>query len=355
MSLLTYLLTVHLAIISFNYCKFFPMANKCALISGITGQDGAYLAKLLLDNGYQVIGSSRDPLSSNTFNLERLSIRNEIDLISLTPNDLGSVLKALSRIQPTEIYNLSGLTSVSYSFEQPFEAFHSIAIATTNYLEAIRQTDPSIKFFNAGSSECFGTISTDDVSREGSPFKPNSPYAVAKAASYWTVDNYRRSYGLYCCTGILGNHESPLRPERFVTQKIVNAAINIRLGRQIGLSLGNVDIWRDWGWAEDYVHAMHLMLQQKTARDYVIATGKTHSLLDFADRVFSYCGLQLNDHLIIDSQLYRPSDISYSALDPSLIFHDLGWSATVSFPEIAQLMVKYSTFGCQSAWQSAAT
>ena len=320
------------------------MAKKTALIVGVTGQDGSYLASHLLQLGYQVIGSTRDPFSVSVKNLQYLSIADDVEIISLAPNDYGSVLGAITKYSPSEIYNLSGLTSVSLSFDQPFECLQSISTATVNFLESIRQTQHCIKFFSAGSSECFGTSSDNVPCTETTPFAPCSPYAVAKTASYWTVSNYRATYGMFCCTGILGNHESPLRPPRFVTQKIVKAAYDIKAGLATNLSLGNVNITRDWGWAPDYVKAMHLMLQQKTAQDFVIATGVSHSLLTFAELVFAKLDLALNDHLVINSTLYRPSDLSYSSLDPSLIGQELGWRAQKSFESIVDSMICESPF-----------
>ena len=315
------------------------MSDNRALVVGVTGQDGSYLASYLLKLGYHVIGSTRDPFSASVNNLKYLSIADKVDIISLNPNDYGSVLGAITKYSPSEIYNLSGLTSVSLSFDQPFECLHSISTATVNFLESIRQAKHDIKFFNAGSSECFGASTDDGPCNELTPFAPGSPYAVAKAASFWTVSNYRTTYGLFCCTGILGNHESPLRPPRFVTQKIVKAAYDIKSGSASSLSLGNVNISRDWGWAPEYIQAMHLMLQQETANDYIIATGVSRPLLTFAELVFLKLGLTLGDHLVINPSLYRPNDLSYSSLDPSLISHNLGWRAKKSFESIVESMI----------------
>jgi len=233
---------------------------KRALITGISGQDGAYLAKYLLGLGYQVCGTSRDAQVASFRNLERLGIRDKVRLESVTVNDFRSVLQVLSKIKPDEVYDLGGQTSVSLSFQQPVETLESISVNTLNFLECIRFIDRPIRFYNAGSSECFGDPG-EAPANELTPFRPRSPYAVAKSTAYWQVANYREAYGLYACSGILFNHESPLRPERFVTKKIALAAARIARGLQKELVLGNTAVWRDWGWAPEYVEAMHAMLQ----------------------------------------------------------------------------------------------
>ena len=223
---------------------------KTALICGVSGQDGAYLARLLLDKGYQVFGGSRDAQMTSFANLTRLGIRNDVRTVSISINDFRSVLQTLLKVKPDEVYNLAGQSSVGLSFEQPVETLDSISIGTLNLLEAIRFSQLPIKFYNAGSSECFGdtgSIAAD----ENTPFRPRSPYGVAKAAAFWQVANYREAYQLHASTGILFNHESPLRPERFVTQKIVAAACQIANGSKEILTLGNINIARDWGWAPD--------------------------------------------------------------------------------------------------------
>ena len=322
-----------------NECLFDPMkSSKKALIVGVTGQDGAYLARYLIAQGYQVFGTSRDALACQTSRLERLGILKSVQFLSLAPNDFRSVLKALTATLPDEIYNLSGQTSVGLSFEQPVECMESIATGTLNFLEALRYLNLPSRFFSAGSSECFGDTGPQPVN-EASPFQPRSPYAVAKSTAFWQVANYREAYGIYCCTGILGNHESPLRPSRFVTQKIITAVKAIKTGREQQLSLGNLDIWRDWGWASDYVRAMHLMLQQESPADFIIATGVTHSLRDFVDMAFSAVDLKSDNYLLSDSCLLRPSDLRYSALDPTRIHAALGWQSTLGLPEIIERML----------------
>jgi GDPmannose 4,6-dehydratase len=282
-----------------NLLHLFKM--KKALIFGVSGQDGAYLAKLLLSKKYMVYGTSRDAQISSFRNLEQLGIRDKINLESAALNDFRSVLQVLSKVHPDEVYNLAGQTSVGLSFEQPVETLESIAIGTLNILEAIRFIGEPVRFYNAASSEIFGDTSGASAN-EATAFSPRSPYAVAKATAFWEVANYREAYGLFACSGILFNHDSPLRPERFVTQKIVSSACRIAAGKQDKLYLGNIDIQRDWGWAEDYVEAMYLMLQQENSDDYVIATGDSHRLADFIEIAFSLVGLNWRDCVISDRQ-----------------------------------------------------
>jgi GDPmannose 4,6-dehydratase len=311
--------------------------ERVALIAGITGQDGAYLARHLLEEGYRVVGSSRDAQSSDTSRLKRLGIDADIELISLAPTDFRSVLKALSSIEPSEVYNLAGQTSVGLSFEQPVECMESIAGGTLNFLEVLRHLNAPIRLFSAGSSECFGDTQQKPAN-EATAFHPRSPYAVAKSTAFWQVANYREAYGIYCCTGILANHESPLRPKRFVTQKIIDGVRRIELGVTNELRLGNLDIWRDWGWAPEYVAAMHQMLQGHVAKDYLIASGHTTSLREFVRMAFAAAGLEAEQYLISDDTLLRPSDLKYSSMDPSLIATELGWKAQILPSEIVQRM-----------------
>ncbi len=314
-----------------------------ALIIGVTGQDGAYLSHHLLSLGYEVIGTSRDAQMSNLKRLEKLGISSEIEIISIAPNDFRSVLKGVSTVKPSEIYNLSGQTSVGLSFDQPIESMESIATSNLNFLEVIRFLGGDIKYFNAGSSECFGNISSAPVTEE-SPFRPQSPYAVAKSAAYWQVHAYRRAYGLKVCTGILSNHESPLRPSRFVTQKIIKGVKSIKNKSKEFLELGNIDIYRDWGWAPDYVKAMHLMLKSEKPKDYLIASGATRSLREFVNESFLIAGIDVQKHLIINDRFKRPLDLSYSALDPNKIKNELSWSSNLSIKEIVKKMYEDSFF-----------
>lgn len=314
------------------------MARK-ALIAGVTGQDGAYLARHLLTLGYTVFGATRDAQRCDASRLEKLEILKDIQLVSLAPNDFRSVLKVLSTIKPDEIYNLSGQTSVGLSFEQPVECMESIASATLNFLEVIRYLDIPTRFFSAGSTECFGDTG-HQLANEMTAFKPRSPYGVAKSTAFWQVANFREAYNLFCCTGILGNHESPLRPSRFVTQKIIYGVRDIQAGRASDLKLGNLHISRDWGWAPEYVEAMHLMLQSHEPKDYLIASGKTISLLDFVRLAFEHASLDYRDYLISDNVLLRPSDLLFSALDPSRIAKDLGWQSRSSPEDIVVRMLE---------------
>jgi len=312
--------------------------SKRVLICGISGQDGAYLAKFLLDRGYEVWGSSRDAELSSFWNLRRLGIYGSVKLASLNLRDIGGAIKLLRQIQPTEIFSLAGQSSVGLSFEQPIETIESIALATLTLLEAIRLTDPSIRFYNAGSTECFGDTG-DSVANESTPFLPRSPYAIAKASAYWTVANYREAYGMFCCTGILSNHDSPLRPRRFVTRKIIHGVARISLGKETGLSLGNLDIERDWGWAPDYVQAISLMLEQTSPQDYIIATGQSHTLTAFVDTAFRLIGKDWRDHVTTSNQLIRPTDILRNKVSPAKAASSLGWKAAHGMKEVVGMML----------------
>ena len=272
---------------------------KTALICGVSGQDGGYLAKLLLDKGYRVVGTSRNAEASSFANLQRLGIRNEVERCSLMLTDFASTLQTLARVKPSEVYNLAGPSSVALSFEQPVASMESISLGMLNLLEAIRFISEPIRVYNASSIECYGDTCADGAT-EATPFYPRSPYAVAKAASHWTVVNYREAYGLFAANGILSNHESPFRLERFATRKIVCAACRIKAGRQRELRLGNLAIQRDWGWAPEYVEAMWRILQHDTAEDFVIATGEAHSLESFANAAFASVGLDWRDYVIVE-------------------------------------------------------
>jgi GDPmannose 4,6-dehydratase len=310
-----------------------------ALICGIAGQDGSHLARLLLDKGYEVVGTSRDAMIASFSNLECIGIRKNVKLTSMAINDFRSVLNVVQNFQPDEIYNLAGQTSVGLSFEQPVEAMESIAEGTLNMLEVIRFVNRPVRLYNAGSSECFGDTG-NNAAVEETPFHPRSPYAVAKASAYWLLRNYREAYGLHGCTGILFNHESPLRPERFVTQKIVRAAARIKAGSKERLELGNIDIHRDWGWAPDYVEAMWLMMQQEMPDDYVIATGETHSLEYFIHRSFAYFDLDWQEHVTVKNHLQRPSDIRQSRGNPVKARDKLGWQARLNVDGVIDAMCK---------------
>lgn len=310
-----------------------------ALICGVTGQDGAYLARSLLKKGYEVYGTSRDAATSGFRNLSRLDIRDRVKPLSVAINDFRSVLHALTKTEPDEVYNLAGQSSVGLSFEQPVETMESISLGTLNLLEAIRFTGRPIKLYSAGSSECFGDTRGVPADEE-TPFRPRSPYGVAKSAAYWQVANYREAYDLFACTGIMFNHESPLRPERFVTRKIVTTACRIAAGQQETLRLGNIEIQRDWGWAPDYVEGMWLTLQQPTPQDYVFATGKSRRLVDFVERAFSLVGLKWQDHVVVDTELLRPTDLAVGRANPSKAQAELGWYAHHDMDDVVRLMVQ---------------
>lgn len=312
---------------------------KKALICGISGQDGAYLAKYLLEKGYEIVGTSRDAQITSFANLSTLGILKNIKLESMALNDFRSVLQVLTNVRPDEIYNLAGQSSVGLSFDQPVETQESISIGTLNLLEVIRYIGLPTKFYSAGSSECFGNTE-ERPANELTPFRPRSPYAVAKSTAFWQVANYREAYGIFACTGILFNHESPLRKERFVTQKIVKSACRIAAGSREKLRLGNISIARDWGWAPEYVMAMWLMLQQNDPDDYVIATGETNTLEDYLFEVFKCVGIDWQEHVICDTSLIRPSEISYSSGDPNKALINLGWSAHYCMRDVARLMVE---------------
>jgi GDPmannose 4,6-dehydratase len=313
--------------------------KKRALVLGVSGQDGAYLSKLLLEKNYEVYGGSRDAQNSSFENLKEFKILDYVNLISITLTDFRSVLQTIIDIKPNEIYNLAGQSSVALSFNQPVETMESIITGTLNILEAIRFSGEPIRFYNAGSSECFGNaINAVD---EQTPFRPRSPYGVAKATAFWQVANYREAYNIYACTGILFNHESPLRKERFVTKKIISTAYKISTGLNIKLNLGNINIYRDWGWAEEYVNAMWLMLQQNTPDDFVIATGKTTSLKDFIKITFNLLGLNWEDHVIVDEGLKRPTDISVGLANPEKAKRLLNWEAKIGIEEVIKLMLEH--------------
>jgi len=312
--------------------------TKTALICGVSGQDGSYLARLLLSKGYIVHGTSRDAAMSGFANLRALGIKDRVGTLSMTLTDFRSVAQVLTQIRPDEVYNLAGQSSVSLSFEQPVETLESVTVGTLNLLEAVRFLNISTRIYNACSSECFGDTKGEAADEE-TPFRPRSPYAVAKAAAYWEVANYREAYGLYACSGILFNHESPFRPERFVTQKIVAAACRIADRKQERLKLGNVKVQRDWGWAPEYVDAMWRMLQQDVPQDYVIATGETQSLERFVALTFEAVGLGWENYVDSDPGLMRTTDLLISRANPARAARFLHWQARKKLPEIVQGMI----------------
>lgn len=312
--------------------------TRKALICGISGQDGAYLARLLVDKGYDVHGTSRDCENTGFGNLATLGLTGRVTLHSMQLTDFRNVLGVLGRVEPDEIYNLSGQSSVGLSFEQPMETFESITTATLNILECLRFLGGKARFYNAASSEMFGN--TDGVAAtETSACQPRSPYGMAKAAGFWTVNTYREAYGLFACSGILFNHESPLRPHRFVTRKIVSAAARIAAGDTRPLLLGDLSVDRDWGWAPEYVDAMWRMLQHHTPGDYVVATGQSYSLQDFTAAAFAAFDLDWHQHVVVDTSLFRASEIVRSIGNPKRAWDVLGWKATMAMPEVVHRMV----------------
>ncbi len=311
--------------------------SKKALIFGVCGQDGSYLTRLLVERGYEVHGTSRDREIANVKNLHLLGVAGKLTIHSASMSDFRSVLQVIGDVRPDEIYNLASQSSVGLSFAQPVETFEGTIQGTLNILESIRFLKLDTRFYNAASGEVFGN--TAKPADETTLFQPRSPYGVAKAAAFWTVANYRESYGLFACSGILFNHESPLRPGRFVTQKIVRGACDISEKLTDSLSLGNLGVKRDWGWAPEYVDAMSLILQQSEPDDFVVATGVTHSLTDFVDAAFSYFGLDWRKHVVIDQELMRPTDISESMGDPSKANIKLGWRASIKMPALVNLLV----------------
>ncbi|MFP6588603.1 MAG: GDP-mannose 4,6-dehydratase [Pirellulaceae bacterium] len=311
--------------------------SKSALITGITGQDGAYLAKLLLEKGYQVHGMHR---RTSTDSRERLT--DIVDQIQLHHGDLLdelSILRLLEKTEATEVYNLAAQSFVPISWEEPVHTADVTALGVTRLLEAIRQVNPQIKMYQASSSEMFGKVQ-ETPQTETTPFWPRSPYGVAKVYGYWITVNYRESYDMFVCNGILFNHESPLRGKEFVTRKITDAVARIKLGVQTQLSLGNLDAYRDWGFAGDYVNAMWLMLQQETADDYVISTGEQHSVREFCDIAFASVGLKTEDHVVTDPRFFRPAEVNTLLGDSSKAQSKLGWQRRVDFQQLVTMMVE---------------
>ena len=313
---------------------------KRALICGISGQDGSLLASLLTKKGYEVIGTSRDAEMSRFEKLDHLDIRDRVQLRSMTLNDFRSVFQVLTETEPHEIYNLAGQSSVGLSFMQPVETLESIAHATLNLLEAIRFAGRKVRLYNAASGDCFGDSSAKHPATETSQFRPRSPYGVAKAAAFWEVVNYREAYGLHACSGILFNHESALRPARFVTRKVVKTACRIAAGSEEKLMIGETRVKRDWGFAPEYVDAMWRMLQQDEARDYVIATGETHTLTEFIAATFAALDLDWHEHTVTDPAMMRAADITESHADPSVACRELGWEAETRMHALVHRLVE---------------
>lgn len=313
--------------------------QKRALICGVNGQDGAYLSKLLLGKGYKVFGTSRDAQASSFLNLKALGIANSVETLSMAPADFRSVIDVVTRSDPHEIYYLAGQSSVGLSFDQPAETLVSVTLGTLNILEALRLAKRSARLYHASSSECFGDVGAQ-AADESFSFKPRSPYGIAKTAAHSLVVNYRERYGIFASNGILFNHESPLRPARFVTRKIVDAARTIAAGSTERLGLGRLDIVRDWGWAPEYVEAMWRMLQASEPDDYVIATGKSHSLEEFTAVAFGTVGLDWRNHVDSDPSLFRVTDIMFSRGNPARAAAKLGWRAQHTMADVVRLMIE---------------
>jgi GDPmannose 4,6-dehydratase len=307
-----------------------------ALIFGITGQDGAYLTQHLVGLGYVVHGTSRSADHARTTNLQRLAIADRVTMHAAAVQDFAAVLETIRTVQPGEIYILAAQSSVGLSFEQPAETLNSIAAGTLNVLEAVRQLKLDCRIFHASSGECFGH--TSSPATETTPFQPANPYGIAKAAATWLVANYRDAYGLFACSGLLFNHESSLRPVRFVTRKIVKGAIAIAQKQAENLELGPLAIARDWGWAPEYVEAMRLMLQQDRPADFVIATGVSSTLREFVAQSFAYFGLDWQRH-VISSPVDRPVDVMTSIGNPARARTGLGWSAKTTMPDLVRRLI----------------
>lgn len=312
---------------------------KKALITGITGQDGAYLAKLLLDKGYKVYGLLARRATATTWRLKYLDILAKVKLIEGDLADVTSIIRAVEEAQPDEFYNLGAQSFVGTSWRQPQLTAQATGIGALNCLEAIRIVNPKIKFYQASTSEMFGGIPEYPIQSESTPFHPRSPYGVAKLYAHWITINYRESFDIFGCCGILFNHESPLRGIEFVTRKVTDAAARIKLGVQKELRLGNIDAKRDWGFAGDYVKAMYLMMQQEKPDVYVVATGRTTTVRDMCKIAFDHVGLDYEKYVVIDPEFYRPAEVDLLLGDPTKAKEKLGWQAETSLEELINMMV----------------
>ena len=311
--------------------------TKKALITGITGQDGSYLAEYLLELGYDVVGMVR---RSSTLNFERIAgIQDRVTLVAGDLLDEVSLIRLLQEHRPSEVYNLAAQSFVQTSWNQPVFTGESTALGVTRLLDAIRIADPDIRFYQASSSEMFGKV-VEVPQKESTPFYPRSPYGVAKVYGHWITVNYRESYGLHASSGILFNHESPRRGLEFVTRKISNTVAKIACGVEKKIKLGNLDSRRDWGFAPDYVKAMWLMLQQDEPDNYVVATGETHSVGEFCQVAFAHVGLDYQDYVEVDKQFFRPAEVDLLVGDPTLASDVLGWKRDVGFAELVSIMVE---------------
>ncbi len=312
--------------------------SKSALITGITGQDGAYLAKFLLDKGYKVYGLARRTSTVTTERLQYLGVDQQVELLDGDLTDISSIMHAIEASRPQEFYNLAAQSFVHTSFRQPILTAQVTGVGVLLCLEAIRIIDPQIRFYQASTSEMFGKIK-QPVQGEETPFHPRSPYGAAKMYGYWITINYRESYNMFTCNGILFNHESPLRGLEFVTRKVTDAAARIKLGKQKELRLGNIDAKRDWGYAGDYVEAMWLMLQQDEPDDYVVATGRTTTVRDMCKIAFAHVGLNYENYVIIDPKFYRPAEVEVLLGNPTKAKTKLGWEPKTTLEELITMMV----------------
>jgi len=312
------------------------MTQKTALITGITGQDGSYLAEFLLEKGYRVVGMVR---RTSTVNFDRIKhIQDQLEIVQGDLLDQSSLMEIIRAHQPDEVYNLAAQSFVPTSFNQPVLTGEFTALGVTRLLEAIRHIKPDARFYQASSSEMFGKV-VEVPQRETTPFHPRSPYGVAKVYGHWITVNYRESYGMFACSGILFNHESPRRGLEFVTHKVTHAAARIKLGLQRELRLGNLEARRDWGYAGDYVRGMWLMLQQDQPDDYVLATGETHSVRELCEVAFGHLGLDWQAHVVVDPKHYRPAEVDLLIGDASKAQRVLGWEPSVNFAQLVRMMV----------------
>ena len=313
------------------------MAQKRALITGVTGQDGSYLAELLLQQGYEVVGMVR---RSSTVSFERIAhIQDQITIVGGDLLDQASLITMLTEFRPDEVYNLAAQSFVQTSWSQPVLTGETTALAVTRMLDAIRIVDPSIRFYQASSSEMFGKVQ-EVPQRESTPFYPRSPYGVAKVYGHWITVNYRESYGLHATSGILFNHESPRRGLEFAPRKITHGVARIKCGVDTELRMGNLEAQRDWGYAADYVRAMWLMVQQDTPTDYVVASGETHSVRELCEIAFSVVDLNWEDFVVVDERFMRPAEVDLLVGDPTRANEELGWKRDVDFPSLVAMMVE---------------
>ena len=313
--------------------------SKTAIITGITGQDGAYLAELLLKKGYRVVGGERRASTRNRMRLNELGITEHIEFADFDLADQSNMLRQLEHFTPHEVYNLAAQSFVALSFEQPLMTGDVTGLGVSRLLEGIRTVNPEARFYQASTSEMFGKVQAVPQD-EKTPFYPRSPYGAAKLYGHWMTVNYRESYNMFTCSGILFNHESPLRGVEFVTRKITLAAARIKHGLQKELRLGNLEAKRDWGYAKEYVEGMWRMLQQDEPDDYVLATGETHTIKEFVETAFSHIGLNWQDYVVIDPAFFRPAEVDLLVGNPEKAKHKLGWETKTNFQELAKLMVE---------------